>query len=77
MPLNSIEIYDIENRCIRVLANEIFPKISVANTRTLGRGEEPLLSTGRTQTGSGQSCPLPTLTHRLEPSDRSRFAIST
>jgi len=33
-------------RCIRVLATKILGKISVARTRTLGPGEEPLLSSG-------------------------------
>ena len=31
------------NRCIRVLSTEILGNISVARTRTLGRGERPLL----------------------------------
>jgi len=44
-------------RCIRVLAIEIFPKISVASMRTLGRGEETLLSSGWTLIGSELSSP--------------------
>ena len=34
--------------CIRVLATEIFGKILTASTRTHGRGEETLLSSGWT-----------------------------
>jgi len=45
------------NRCIRVLATEIFGKISVASTRTHGHGEETLLSSGWTLIGSELSSP--------------------
>ena len=58
-----------------MLATEMFPKISVARTRTLGRGEEPLLSSGWTLIGSELSSPNFNLS--LEPNDRSQFVIST
>jgi len=45
------------NRCIRVLATEIFGEISVASTRTHGRGEEMLLSSGWTLIRSELSSP--------------------
>ena len=46
-------------RCIRVLATETLGKISVARTRsrTLGRDEEPLLSSGWTLIGSELASP--------------------
>jgi len=40
-----------------VLATEISGKISVARTRTLGGGEEPLLSSGWTLIGSELTSP--------------------
>jgi len=40
-----------------VLAAEILGKILVARTRTLGRGEEPLFSSGGTLIGSELSSP--------------------
>ena len=44
-------------RCIRVLETENLGKLLVARTRTLSRGEEPLLSSGRTLIGSELSSP--------------------
>ena len=40
-----------------MLATEIFPKILVASTRTLGRDEKTLLSSGQTLIGSELSSP--------------------
>ena len=45
------------NRCICVLMTEILRKISVARTRTLGRDEETLLSSGWTLIRSELSSP--------------------
>jgi len=47
----------IFNRCIRVLATRIFEKMSVASTRTLGRGEVILLAPEWTLIGSELSSP--------------------
>jgi len=44
-------------RCIRVLETENLGKLLVARTRTLSRGEEPLLSSGRTLIRSKLSSP--------------------
>ena len=48
---------NIHNRCIRELATEVLGKFLVMSTRTLGRGEETLLSSGWTLTGSVLSSP--------------------
>jgi len=45
------------NRCFRVLATKILGKFSVTGTRTLGRGEVPLLNSGWTFIGSELSSP--------------------
>jgi len=54
-----------------VLATEIFEKLSVACMRTLGRGEEKLLSSGWTLIGSELSSPNVNSSVRAEQS----FAI--
>jgi len=61
------------NRCIRVLATKILGKILVASTRTLGRGEEPLLSSGWTLIGSELSSPSFNSSVRAERSFAIRY----
>jgi len=47
----------LDERCICVLTTEILGEISVASARTLGHGEETLLSSGWTLIGSELSSP--------------------
>jgi len=56
-----------DTRCIRMLVTEIFARKHMVAVRKRSWVQDGLWS--------NQSCPLPTLTRRLEPNDRSRFVI--